>query len=168
MRFRIIRIGALFAGGLIGIAVLGFALLPMTSPWISRVARLVGFNNPARLPVSTATFDDVDRAVGCRSNLPQSEKEEAFRQQYENRWMNWDGEIVYVRAGQVGLRLRSTSDSYQLRISLDDRRASFRRALGDQARLRFVLRGRGDCRTPFEGDSGQFQGNLINGAPPIK
>ena len=136
-------------------ALLILALSRMAGPLVGRLERLTGLDNQPDLPVSTATYDEVDRAVGCRSGLSADEKDATFRRDYRDRWMNWGGEIAYIKSGEIDVRLRSTSDAFELQVFLADRRAAARKALTDQIKLQFVLRRRGDCGKPYQGDSGR-------------
>ena len=165
MRLILIRVGGVIAVAMVIAAIVVLVVRHTSNPWVAGLVRIVGLNHAGNPPVSPASYDEVDRAVGCRSHLTTGEKDTVFEREYRDRSLTWTGQIAYIRADEIGLRLRPTSDAFELRVSLADRRASFRLALSDQANVRFVLRGRGDCGRPFVGDSGMFEAVDITRGP---
>lgn len=109
-------------------------------------------------PASSAGFAAVNRAVGCLSTRGAAGKDALFARRYRGRAMRWTGTIVFVRAEEIGLRLRPLSDGFELRARLADPKAAFSLNPGDRVALRFVLQTRGDCGTPFAGDDAGVSG----------
>lgn len=73
---------------------------------------------------SSASYAAVDAQVGCSSSYSDDKKEDLFNSNYRNRWMEWQGEITLLEAGEMSLNVdgKGTQD---LSVKFDDPSAGY-------------------------------------------
>lgn len=103
---------------------------------------------------SSATYDELNSQVGCKSKYSDDKKEDIFNENYRNKWMEWKGEIVLLEAGKASLDTdgRGTQD---LSVRFEDESAGYDLRKGSTATVRFLMKSAGGCFLPFSGEKAQ-------------
>lgn len=99
---------------------------------------------------SSASYAALDAQVGCSSNFSDDKKEDLFNSNYRNRWMEWQGEITLLEAGEMSLNVdgKGTQD---LSVKFDDPSAGYDQKKGSLVTVKFLMTRAGGCFLPFSG-----------------
>lgn len=100
---------------------------------------------------SSATYDELNSLVGCKSKYSDDKKEDIFNKNYRNKWMEWKGEIVLLEAGRASFDTDGIG-TQDLSVRFEDESAGYNLSKGSNISVRFVMRSAGGCFLPFSGD----------------
>lgn len=101
-------------------------------------------------PESTATYAQLNTAVGCKSTYSDQKKEDIFRTNYKDHWMTWSGEVVLLESDQASLNVDGVG-TQDLRVVFADEQAGYNLSKGSQLKVRFLMKSAGGCFLPFSG-----------------
>lgn len=148
--FRKLIIGLFW--GFVGLSVLGLIVGDPNNQTNTQTSQ-----KKTTYPESSATFDEVDSAVGCASKYSDDKKDDIFNAEYRNTWMTWRGEIVLVEAGEASLNIDGVG-TQDLAIDFADENAGYDLKKGEFITVRFLMKSAGGCFLPFSGEQAVING----------
>lgn len=139
---------------LLGVVVMGLAVLALISKFLSDLSPATKEKSLEEQGIyldSSASYVAVDAQVGCSSNFSDDKKEDLFNSNYRNRWMEWQGEITLLEAGEMSLNVdgKGTQD---LSVKFDDPSAGYDLKKGSLVTVKFLMTSAGGCFLPFAGE----------------
>jgi hypothetical protein len=102
-------------------------------------------------PTSSATYNELNKEVGCDSKYSDEKKTDIFNSKYKNHWMTWSGEILLLEADNAALNIDSVGIQ-DLQITFDDKKAGYDLKIGDTIKVKFVMKYAGGCFLAFSGE----------------
>ena len=106
-------------------------------------------------PQSTASFDEVNAQTGCDSKFIEQKKEDIFTSQYKDHWMTWKGKVFHAEPESVSLDMNGKGIQ-ELQAVFANLRAGYDILIGNEIKVRFVLRSQGGCLLPFNGEMAEI------------
>ena len=101
-------------------------------------------------PTNNISYKKLDKEVGCSSNLSDDKKDNIFASDYKNNWMTWSGKVVLVESNEVSLNIDGFG-SMDLNVEFADKNAGYDISVGDNIKVKFVMKIAGGCIMPFIG-----------------
>jgi hypothetical protein len=104
---------------------------------------------------SDKSYREMDKEVGCSSKHGDDKKENTFNENYQNKWMTFEGEVVIID----GARLSLNCDFIGLGdvdIEFEDEKEIYDLTIGSYVKVKFAMRELGGCFLPYSGDQGQI------------
>ena len=129
------RLGSILVAGLLGLGLV--YILDRPSP------------APISYPRSSASFEEVHKAVGCAADGTEAQKEAIFAQDYKDHWVTWEGTIFNV-GGRIKVKVDAITSNFDVYPASSQNVVSLSR--GSRVRVRFILREAEGCVEPFYGD----------------
>jgi hypothetical protein len=108
---------------------------------------------PPDYPNSSATYAEVEAAVGCKSKFSDEKKEDVFNEKYKNHWMVWQGEAVILEADKVALNVDKIG-TQDVSIKFMRKGDGYDLTKGSVMKVRFLMKSMGGCFLPFGGEQG--------------
>ena len=102
-------------------------------------------------PVSSATYQQLNCALGCDSKFSDDKKDDIFASDYKNHWMTWTGEIVLAEADEASLNLDGAGIQ-DLKVYFNSPNAGYNLIIGDTITVKFLMKSSGGCFLSFSGD----------------
>ncbi|NCT79880.1 zinc ribbon domain-containing protein [Pseudomonas stutzeri] len=134
--------------GFVGLTVLGWLANDRTSS--SAPASASSQSEPSYID-SHASYDEVDRLVGCASTFSDDKKDDIFNDRFRNRWMTWSGRIELVEADSASLNIDGQG-LQDLSVDFQDKRAGYDLQKGQVITVRFLMKSAGGCFLPYSGE----------------
>lgn len=110
-------------------------------------------------PVSDASFEEVERKVGCRSKYIDQKKYDIFTSRYKDHVMSWTGIVYSASEDSVSLDMNSRG-IHELYVKFTNPKEGYDILIGSSITVQFVLRTQGGCIFPFSGDEAEIVGNI--------
>lgn len=99
---------------------------------------------------SRATYAELDQQVGCSSTFSDDKKDDLFKTNYKDRWMDWTGELVLLEAGEASLNI-DRGGLQDLSVKFENNREGYDLTKGSTVTVRFLMKSAGGCFLPFSG-----------------
>ena len=103
---------------------------------------------------SSASYSQLNRQVGCKSDYSAEKKRDIFNSDYRNHLMTWKGRIIIVSSNSVSLDTEEPKIDFfktDLEVSFNESGAGYDLKEGQTITVRFLMKSRGGCYHPFEG-----------------
>lgn len=142
-------IGIVLAVGLAYIVIKGVINAP-TKPTSSTGGTYAASAPVTEYPESTATYNQVNAEIGCKSTYSDQKKDDIFNAKYKNHWMTWKGEVVLLESEEASLNVDGVG-TQDLKVDFADKQAGYDLSKGSQLKVRFLMKRAGGCFLPFSG-----------------
>lgn len=142
-------IGIVLAAGLAYVVIKGVINEP-AKPTSSAGSTYTASTPATEYPESTATYNQVNIDVGCKSTYSDQKKDDIFNEKYKNHWMTWKGEIALLESDEVSLNVDGIG-TQDLQVDFADKQAGYDLSKGSQLKVRFLMKTAGGCFLPFSG-----------------
>ncbi|MHC8315082.1 hypothetical protein [Pseudomonas sp. LB3P31] len=143
-------IGIVLAVGLAYVVIKGVINAP-AKPTSSTGSTYTASAPATEYPESTATYNQVNADIGCKSTYSDQKKDDIFNAKYKNHWMTWKGEIALLESDEVSLNVDGIG-TQDLQADFADKQAGYDLSKGSQLKLRFLMKTAGGCFLPFSGE----------------
>jgi len=125
---------------------------PSSSSQTSPAPRATEPEGP-RYATSTATYEEVDAEVGCKSKYSDDKKDDIFKARFKDHWMTWRGAINLAEADNASLNIDGIG-TQDLQVSFESPRAGYDLTKGNKITVKFLMKSAGGCFLPFTGKEG--------------
>jgi len=105
---------------------------------------------------SSDSYLIMDSKCGCTSPNGDEKKEDIFEKEYDNKWVQYAGEITLIEDDVLSLRCDPNSIASDVAIEFDNPKTIYDLSIGQVVAVRFVLRTQGGCFLSYEGDNGEI------------
>ena len=139
-------IGIILAAGLAFIVFRGMVY----GPPINNGSTSASSTSAVEYPESTATYNQVNADIGCKSTYSDQKKDDIFNAKYKNHWMTWKGQIALLESDEVSLNVDGIG-TQDLQVDFADKQAGYNLSKGSQLKVRFLMKTAGGCFLPFGG-----------------
>lgn len=110
----------------------------------------------ARPMITTKSFEDIDKEIGCSSKFSDEKKKDLFKKDYKNVWAQWDGIIEHVNNEKVTI---SINEEVKLSAILQKPGSGYDLLKGESVSSSFMLINKGDCNIEYVGDKAEIYKN---------
>ena len=144
-------IGIVLAVGLAYVVIKGVINAP-PKPTSSTGSTYTAYTPATEYPESTASYNQVNADIGCKSTYSDQKKDDIFNAKYKNHWMTWKGEIALLESDEVSLNVDGVG-TQDLQADFADEQAGYNLSKGSQLKVRFLMKTAGGCFLPFSGEN---------------
>jgi hypothetical protein len=148
--------GILVLGGLCAIGLANYNNASTTST--TTVAESKAATETTNYEASNDNAAGVITALGCGTKYSDERAADIFAQRYKNKIMTASGTLVTNDNGKLGLKLLRSTQTFDLRVTLNDKDQSYNLQNGQRVTVRFLMTGHGGCFLPFFGKDGVIVG----------
>lgn len=108
---------------------------------------------PKVIEQSSLSFSEVDQEIGCGSPYSEEKKEAIFEEQLKGKQFHWEGRVTESDNGEVKLKMKPATFTFDLEIELMDKKQGFDLVNGQWVSFAFTLNSVGGCIIPYTGDN---------------
>jgi len=105
---------------------------------------------------SDKSYREMDSEVGCNSKYGDDKKENTFNENYQNKWMTFEGTVSRIEGAKLGLKCDRFSVVDDVDIEFEDEKEIYDLTTDSHLTVKFVMRELGGCFTNYSGDQGQI------------
>jgi len=102
-------------------------------------------------PASSASYSQVDSAVGCDSKYSDDKKDDVFNSRYKNHWFTWTGVVFLAESDEASLNIDGFG-TQDLQVDFVDQNAGYDLVKDSTITVKFLMKTAGGCYLPFSGD----------------
>ena len=105
---------------------------------------------------SDKSYREMDEEVGCSSKHGDDKKENTFNENYQNKWMTFEGMVANIDGDILGMKCNILSIVDDVNIKFEDEKEIYDLTIGSYVKVKFAMRELGGCFLPYSGDQGQI------------
>lgn len=97
-----------------------------------------------------ASYEEVEREVGCKSKYSKAKKKDIFESRYKNTWMVWSGTVVLPDSNKTSLNVDGVG-TQDLVVKFKQAGAGYDLMQDQAITIKFLMDSVGGCFLPHSG-----------------